>query len=206
MSLHINLIYDTEQRSASLVSLRFALRLIGILIPVLILLLGFFAFFQIRQLRNELAMKQAVWETLEPRYEAAQELQRELETIRAIENEINGWLNARLEWVAPLSAIRDVVPPTIQLVSLHSEERLELDGTTLVRACTLTMDGRARGTSPQADVEQLRRGMSEHPQLADIFREVVIPPGTFQADPARDAEREHRIFRLHARLYPRRFE
>ncbi len=206
MSLHIDFIYASEQRSASLVSLKFVVRLLGMLIPVLLLLFGSIAYFQTRQVKVELAAVEAHWKTIEPAYLEARQLERDLESILAIKKEIEGWHNLRLEWAKPLAAIRETVPATVQFTSLRSDESMQLAGTVPVYRTEIIIQGRARGPAPRIDVEQLQSNLLEHAHLVDIIHDVVIPPGSFQADPDRDAEREHRIFTLRAPLIPRRFE
>ena len=206
MSLHIDFIYASEQRSASLVSLKFVVRLLGMLIPVAALLFGSIAYFQTRQVKIQLKAVEAHWKTIEPVYLEATQLETDLASIRAIKKEMDGWRNLRLEWAKPLAAVRETVPETVQFTSLRFEENMKIEGTVPVYHGELIIQGRARGTAPRIDVEQLQSNLLEHAHLVDIIHDVVIPPGSFQADPDRDAEREHRIFSLRIPLIPRRFQ
>ncbi len=206
MSLHIDFIYESEQRSASLVSLKFVVRLIGIVIPLLLLMFGLVVFFQYHQMKSELAGVEMHWKSIEPAYKDALELRAELESVRQIEAEFDRWRSVRLTWAKPLEAVRDAVPPTMQLTRLQAREDLKIDGTVPVYQFDLIMEGRARGISPRTDVEQFQHDLREHPDLVEIVDDVIIPPGSFQADPAPGAEREHRVFRLTAPFIARRFE
>ncbi len=206
MSLRIDFILDSEQRSGSLINPVFVLRLIGVLIPLVAFFFGGMAYLESRNLRNNLAGAEAEWRVAEPRYKAAQALQRDLANIRGIEAEINAWRNARHRWPVILGALREIVPPTIQLTQLQSEERLQLDGATPVRLFTLKIWGRARGVSPESDVELFRNSLLTHTGSVNMVRSAVIPRGSFGVDPAPDADRAHRVFQLHAPLYPMRFE
>ncbi len=206
MSQHINLIYDSEQRSASLISALFVVRLIGVLIPFALLLFLALAYMQSRQLRNSLAWAEDDWKAMEPRYQAALQLQRDIVRIREVETEIERWRRARHGWGGMLWTFPEIVPPDIQLTQLQSEERLQLDGNVPVRLFTLKLWGRARGRAPDADVEALRNMMVDHSALAGVVKNAVIPRGTFGADPTPGADRAHRVFQLNVELAPRRFE
>lgn len=206
MNPHINLIKDSERRSASPVHVRFILRLAGALLPSLALIWLSLGFMQSRQLHTKLIWAEEEWSAIEPRFKAAMELQRDLVRVRDIESEINGWRNARHSWVPVLQALRETVPETIQMTMLQSEERLQLDGSTPVRTFNLKIWGRARGAFPDADVQSLRNAVSEHPILGNLIHQASIPRGSFGVDPATDADRAHRVFQLHAEFIPLRFE
>lgn len=206
MSLHIDFIYETEQRSASLISLKFVARLLGIVIPLTAIVFVAFVVYRYHQTKRELAGVELHWRTLEPAYQEAQQLLVDLESVRGINAEFERWRNVRLRLLGPLEAVREATPPTIQLTRLQVREDLKIERNVPVYHVDLMLEGRARGASPRTDVEQLQHDLREHPAMAELVDQVVIPPGSFQADPDRDAEREHRIFRLHAPLIPRRFE
>lgn len=206
MSLHIDFIYENERRSASLITFKFVLGLSGIVIPLVALAFATFAVLRYHQLKSELDGVEFYWNTLEPEYLEAQQIRAELEAVRAIDAEFERWRNARMGWAKPLEAVREVVPPSIQLTRLQIRDDLKIDRNVPVYHFDIMMEGRARGASPRTDVEQLQDNLRKHSAMVEIVDQVIIPPGSFQADPDRDAEREHRIFRLHAPLIPRRFE
>ncbi len=203
MNMHINLILASEKRSASVVSPRFVLRLTYVLIPVLILLFGFLAYLQSRQLYKRLEWAQEQWEMKEPHYQKALQLKQEVMEIRKAEAEIVALRHARHRWTPMLQVLPEIVPSTIQLTQLQSQESLQVENSMPKRHLMLKLWGRTRGVSPEADVETLRKRLFEHPQLSGIVSNAFIPQGSFRADTAPDADRTHRIFQIHAPLFPR---
>jgi hypothetical protein len=68
--------------------------------------------------KRQLATSREVWAGMEPRYERVLAMQDELAGKRAIQKELDGWMNSRIEWKKNLLALRDIVPADMQFTKL----------------------------------------------------------------------------------------
>ena len=119
MSLHINLIFDNERRSGSLITVRSVLRVTAIVVPAIILTLGAGAWLSISSLKGEYA-------ELEETHRQIEKHQTEFTTIKTDDNKLSAYLNdverfhgARITWNEHLVAIREVLPENLRVNSLE---------------------------------------------------------------------------------------
>lgn len=125
MNFRVDLIQDTERRSASVISAKFLIRLAAILVPVIIVLsmtglvLGML---KIQAVRDDMEQQ---WVDQEPKQKAAQALHAEVASNQQVLDEIEGWKKASLMWRDQLVELQKLVPKTIQLNDLRMTGRIE---------------------------------------------------------------------------------
>jgi Tfp pilus assembly protein PilN len=182
MNIQINLIRLSEQRSASVVSLKAAGMMVAILVPLILILLIIQARLSVAEQKSHLELLESRWSTVSQQRRTAQALENELKGRRASLEELRGWSRSRPEWHQWLEAIQTVVPPEIQFRALQSRQTLQLEGGKIVRATSVTISGLSVGSEAEMRVEAMRRELvtevlAEEVQAARVtaFREDVRP-------------------------------
>ena len=97
MSLHVNLILDSERRSGSNVSKKFIIQVAAVVVPVIIVL-GFVSFFFVaRQAKNKVASLQESWNRMEATQGTVKNIQVNLISCRNVANDITGWRDSGIK-------------------------------------------------------------------------------------------------------------
>jgi len=193
MNLRVDLILETEQRSASPVSLNFIIRVVAItLLSVLVLV-------RLRQYENNLEM-------IKGKHDAYLSLKANMVIKRAVLAECQGWENSRIEWCKVMDAFQRLVPATIQLRDVKVERLNSTVNKKPVRLFTINIKGKATTDNAANDVEKLRQDLLKAPEFAGRLKEVVIPQGSFKVDPAPAAAKTDRVFELVCRYNPVAYE
>jgi hypothetical protein len=204
--MHVNLMLDTERRSASPVSMTALIRLALATLVLLVLLAVFTVFSGFRNLQRDVRWAHEQWQQDEPKYEAAIKLRNDLALQKSILEEMNGWQKARVEWARQLEALQGAVPPSVQLTDLRvGYLLLVLTNNAAARVFEMRLAGKT-GEASGANVGDLRTALTTQPPFADLVQEADIPPGAFKQDPAPDAGRSDRIFEIVCHFQPRKFE
>ena len=197
MSLHINLIFDNERRSGSLITVRSVLRVTAIVVPAIILTLGAGAWLSISSLKGEYA-------ELEETHRQIEKHQTEFTTIKTDDNKLSVYLNdverfhgARITWNEHLVAIREVLPENLRVNSLEVKSSIDIPDEKqklrMARMYVMTMKGVTTGTGD--DLEKVRNTIATAPQFTNEVQAVSI--GDFSS------EGPHNTFELLINYHPR---
>jgi len=205
--MHVNLILDTEKRSASPVPMTVLIRLALATLVLLVVLAVFTVFSGFRNLQREVRWAHEEWRQNEPKYEAAIKLRNDLVLQKSILEEMKGWQEARVGWSRQMEALQGAVPPSVQLTDLRMGHLLLVltNNNAAARVFEMRLAGRT-GEASGANVGDLRSTLTNQPPFAGLVQEADIPPGAFKQDPAHDAGRTDRIFEIVCRYQPRKFE
>lgn len=204
MNIQVNLIRLSEQRSASLVSLK-SMGLIAAIVVPLIAVLGlgwiYMGFLEARGALKLLEQEQE--QTAQARREALA-LGETLRVQREILDEVLGWHRSRVPWHEVLDGILPHVPATMQWRSLQmlQETAVAKDGQ-LERAHAVALIGRCQGPGAEQQVEALRRAWVSEPPMGPWVEQATV--AAFAEDEAPDAAREDRQFQIDVKFRPGRF-
>lgn len=202
--MHINLILESEARSASVIPLKLLVRLVLGAVFALMLLGVFSLYTSYTSAQQEFLRAQDEWKKTMPRYEAAIERRTELSRKNGVLKEIAGWRASRIEWHRQLDGLRDVVPATVQLTELRvSQMVLSGSDNVAARAFEMRLAGRSPAVAAEESVSQLRQSLLTAPVFTGRVEAVNLPPGAFRQAPA---GRSDRIFELVCKYGQRRFE
>jgi hypothetical protein len=206
MNLRVNLILETERRSAGPVQPRTIKRLVVLalaMIPVAAIVLFILSY---RNLRRELNQTQAEWKLTQPKYEESLKLKEDLDAQTALLHEITAYKAARIEWGRQLDGLQQVTPPTIQLTALRvTHLMLVVTNGIPARTFELRLAGKAAPPRPETSVGALRDALAGRPPFADLVEAVDIPAGGFKRDPA-GGDPLARVFEIVGKYRPRKLE
>ncbi len=199
MNLCVNLILESEQRSASPVSLRNLRRALPFLVPVAVLLLGAKVAAEMMALRNQLRVAELLWRDAEERQKKAILVRQKADESERILRDLEGWRRGCPPWHRQLAAVPVVVRPQMQLQTLRLSQTLQQlpPDRKPARAYTLEIAGRATGPTAERDVQGLTRDLRESPPFAECMREVEVTK--YDVDPL---NRAHRIFEIRCAYQP----
>lgn len=200
MNLHVDLIYPTEQRSASPVSLKGVGRIFLILVLSAVGLVVARNLIAIGGLKSRLAAQDRQWTEVAPKKLLAAKLIKEASENLEILDELNGWKNSRLEWAQQLLTLARIIPEQVQIKSLSVQHEFQVvKGEKVGRAYSLGMAGRCSSEGAEMHVASFKSEMAKAPGLGPL-EEVNVP--TFGEDPKK---REDRIFTVKCPFLVRSF-
>ena len=193
MNLRVDLILETERRSASVLSLKGFVRIVLIVIPLVILLLIGNEIMDLMTLRNEVNAQETEWRMAGPKEKKAGELAVQYQLNLAMRKELDGWRNSRLDWHQQLSAIMTETPTNVQFQSLSVGHAFQLiEDKTPARVFSMELRGRASGADAEAGVRQIEHRLTQGPAFSNLTRKVEVPQ--YGADAAKGADKNDRIF------------
>ncbi len=200
MNLQVDLLLDSERRSASVLNPMALARIAAITLPVLLLIVVGTTVVRLMLLNNELAMVEDQWDGVAPKQKQATQMQVQYITTQDMWNELSGWGEARLLWHILLTDIQKLIPRSIHLETLNISQDMPLiEGKTAARAFRLFMRGRATGPTSERDIPALRESLEalESIASANVSR--------FGADMSAEADSYDRVFQIDCVFEPKRF-
>ncbi|MEI6516264.1 MAG: hypothetical protein WCO77_09810 [bacterium] len=201
--MHINLIYEEEQRSASPVSLKLVINLAVVALVVMILLGTFKFYSSYRSLQNLVQAKTTELKMLDSKYKAAIQTRNDLAGQGDVLKEIQVFRNTRMAWGAQLQNIQSAVPSVIQLMELRmSQTVLSLSNNISARVFEVRMTGRTAAERAEVNVVQFLDSLKV-PPFAGVVETATLPPGAFRQDPVNKADR---VFEIICKYVPKPLE
>lgn len=201
--MHINLIYEDEQRSSSPVSVWLMARVA--MSATLFLIVFWIVMFTIgyRTLTRQVATLDSEWKYTDPKYKAAIHMRNELldrmDTLKALQ----GWRDARIAWGAQLDSLGSIVPDVIQLTDIRvSQTVLVMSNNIPARVFEAKFSGRTAAARSEVNVVQFQDGFKAKP-FSRFVESAVLPSGAFRQDPVVKSDR---IFEIVCKYYPRLIE
>ena len=202
--MHINLILESEQRSASPVSLSTFLKIIsGSIIAILILWL-FSVYFAYRNLKSSVEQCDSQWKITQPKFIAAQQIRADLIQKSAKLKEIEGWRTTRINWGYQLESLQAVTPSSIQLTEVHISQDIFVRSNNIpARIFEMRLAGRTSAERSEVNVGEFQQTLFKQPPFDTFVDTVSIPAGAFRQDPLSKSDR---IFEIVCKYNPRSFE
>ena len=201
MNLRVDLIFESEQRSASVFSPKSLIRIAMIVIPALLLLGAGTAVWQMVGLRTKCKNLEEQLEVTRDLKSRAQDLRETLEINQNILKKLDSWANTEIKWSSQMLALQRIVPKTIQITSMELSEKIK-GGTSKIY--TMKLEGKSRGTtaeSTEAYVLNLARQIKEANGFKGLIEKTEVKK--FDKDTSVNAEKNDRIFFIECTYKPR---
>jgi hypothetical protein len=206
MNLRVDLILESERRSASLINPKSVMRICAIIGPVLlVIIIGSFAL-NIWQLNNHLDSLKKTLEVELPKKERAVKIKADLNANLLLLSELEGWQMSRIDWADQLLSIQKEIPDKMQLETLTVNHSIQVTNDMPCRSFTMKLNGKAVSEAASALVMQLRDNLPKsstssnslmtHP-IVTKFSRPLVPT---------EENRNDRIFQIDCTYKPRMFE
>jgi hypothetical protein len=205
MSMRVDLILQSEQRSASVFTPKMLIRILSFVLPALLLLAVASLVMKVMGLSAEHERLDRDWLKAGPKQEQAIKLTGQLNANRRILDELEGWRKAQMVWHNQLAALPKITPAAVQLTDLNVDQVLEAaeKEKALGRSFTMQLQGRAVGKSADMMVDELENSLKTMSEFAPLIESVEVV--SFMADTARGASEDDRLFEIRCKYLPRAF-
>lgn len=203
MNLHVDLIFETEQRSASVVNAKGLIRIVSIVIPLIVIVIISVFTANMMSIKSNLKALEADFADKDPKKEAAIAYRAELVKNRQVLEELEGWRLTRVNWAAQLERIAVNIPDDIQLTVLRISSVTEPVSAVPARNFSLLMKGKTFGEKAKANVELLGE-LHKNAAFTNLMKEAKVADYKRNEDPvARDGEM---LFQVEAVYKPLKFK
>lgn len=208
MNLRVDLILESERRSASVINLRSIVRITSIVVPTIILLIV--ATFVVNSvlLTRRIADHEGIKASLEGPQKEAVNLRVEFEAHKKMAKELNTWKASVLPMKDCLVAIQECVPEQIQFQTLSFSETVgpfvKKKDQAPSRLQSISIDGQVVVSDAMTYINQLKEAIEKHPTLSNLVSLVEVTD--FRApDQGADAA-PYLLFQIKATLNPRKMQ
>jgi len=199
MNLRVDLILETEKRSASVVNAKGLVRIVSIVVPLIVLVIIGLVILGMVSLKNELKNRETEMAIAGPKRDAAIKFRAELgKNIQALE-ELEGWRKSRINWCEQLVNIRSVIPAKIQLTSLRIMHGIEPPA----RLYSIAMRGKAFDEHAKANVEMLG-DIKKNAAFSSLLKDSKVASYKRNNDPG--VKNGEMLFEIEASYQPRTFK
>ncbi len=210
MNLRVDLILESEQRSASVVSLKLLKRLAMIVVPALLILIAMFVMLGTMRMGAQVSNLEAQWKALEPQRDAAQAGIREIGRNAAIVKALDSWPATKLTLHDQLAAIMRLTPETMQITQMTYNQTIAVSARSRARTTTLRMQGKSKGLEEdevedrfaEKNIELMASLFRTEEPFATLLSSVNMRGFSDSSDGALPADR---IFTLECEYHPRNF-
>ncbi|MCK5850941.1 MAG: hypothetical protein KAH23_08500 [Kiritimatiellae bacterium] len=201
MNLRVDLIFESEQRSASVFSPKSLMRIAIVVVPAIILLGAGTAVWKMVALRTECRNLEGRLEVTQNLKSDAKELSETLVINENIQKKLNWWIKSEINWSTQMLALQRIVPSTIQITTMQITESFKKGSS---RIYLMKLKGKSRGATAadsEADVQRLARQIKS----ADGFKGMIgkTQVKKFNKDTSARAEKNDRIFLIECTYKPR---
>lgn len=201
MSISVNLILATEQRSGSKINPKSALRIVSLIVPLLILLAVGHQGLRLFFISTNLSIMESRWESAEPRQNfAKRQLQRVNQNLKILQ-EIESWQASSPAWDTVLVACMESTPEDIQATTLRLQtqpsEKQADGGSPPIRLPNILIEGIATEPGAMIAIQGYQKAIEQHPWIANFIDAANVV--NFAADPS-EPETLKRVFTIRVRL------
>jgi hypothetical protein len=215
MSVRVNLLQPEERHLYSAVGRTFIVKVAVVAAAAVAALFIVLAGYNLRTVVGGLGAAKDRWAEIEQPYAHVVQIRDELDQHTALEDELVGWAEGRVDWLGPLEELQALAPTNVQLTSLNVSSRLltleeeRRPGAKkgvkpperLARVFSVRLDGKAFGGMADGVVtrfvDELRRAPTMEPWLESLGLQGL------QRAAQRNAEGDEWIFRIEAESSPR---
>lgn len=201
MNLRVDLILETEQRSASVVNAKMLLRIVYIVVPLILAVMVATLTVKMIALNSELSNLNAEMGIKGPKKDAALKLRGELEGNKALLAQLEGWNKSQVKWSELLRTLQKQVPPALQLTSVRIMDTLQTAGGPS-RNYNIILKGKGYGDATKNHVIALEASLKQWPEMAPPGDAKVVNFGQDEQSPRKD----EMMFQIECTLLPRRFQ
>ncbi len=202
MNLYVNLILESELRSSSRVSRKFAIMVSAVTFISILLSIIAFVMIGAHSAKRTLVFAEQEHKQLNPVFMAVNDLKQELAEIQNLTNAIATWSQTRVDYPGLFIGLQSVVPPNIQLIRLTINESIAMIENVPTRSITLYFQGKAAGDHSETDVQHLEKNMKEKPPFNEIMDLAEVKQ--FEAVKNNAGQTSMRAFDIECRLKTRK--
>lgn len=204
MNLRVDLILETEQRSASIFNLKTLIRLVIILVPSLIVVAFLVSFVGLLSLKNRAKQLDTELEIKQPKVARADTLSGEVAKNEKMKKELAGWRMSSIDWHRQFVEIMKITPKDMHFESLRASQSFQTENNLPVRKYGVTIAGTSKGDHSEDNVLLMKRSLT----VSDFFSKFMNPPEVpvFKQDETPGAKKTDRIFRIECNYKPRTME
>jgi Tfp pilus assembly protein PilN len=203
MNLRVDLILETEQRSASVVNVKGLLQIVYIVVPlILVVIIAVFVSNMISISSNLKALEAELAEK-NPKKDAAIKYREDLVKNKQALEELEGWRKSRINWAEQLVNIQKTIPSEIQLVSMKINQSVEPVENVASRNFSIIMKGKALGNQARFNVETLGK-IEKNPAFTNVMKEAKVADYKKNEEPT--AKEGEMLFQVEASYLPRKFK
>jgi hypothetical protein len=203
MNLRVDLILETEQRSASVVNAKGLIRIVSIVVPLIIVVIIGLVTSRMISLSNSLNALEAELKDKVPKKEAAIKYREEVGKNRQTLDELEGWRKSRVNWAEQLLNIQTLIPSEIQLTNLRINHAIDTTAGNMVRNFSFTMKGKALGEAARTNVEMLGE-IEKNPALTNAMKEATVV--NYSKNEDQGAPAGEMLFDVSGSYHPRTFK
>ncbi|MDD4870673.1 MAG: hypothetical protein PHR77_08935 [Kiritimatiellae bacterium] len=203
MNLRVDLILETEQRSASVINIKGLIRIVSIVVPLVIVAIIAVMISNMMSINNSLKAFETELADKNPKKDAAIKYREELGKNRQAQEELEGWRKSRIDWADQLVNIRTVIPDEMQLTSLKIMYSCEPFESIPSRIFSVIMRGKAFGEQARVHVERLGK-IEKHPAFTNVLKEAKVIDYKKNEEPG--AKEDEMLFQVDASYQPRKFK
>lgn len=203
MNLRVDLILETEQRSASVVNIKGVIRIVSIVVPVILIVCIAMVVSTMMRINSELKTREAEMAIAGPKKDAAIKYREELSKNKQTLQELEGWRQTRIEWADQLAKIQNIIPTEIQLTSLKILNAVETVEGVPARTSNMLIKGKALGSQANANVEMLG-DIEKNQAFTNSMKEARVADYKRNEDPA--ANEGEMLFLIEVTYQPKKFK
>lgn len=203
MNLRADLILETEQRSASAFNLKAVIRMVSVIVPLCLAVVVTMFVVGWMTTGSKLKTMEGLWETTEPKKNAALQLRTDVDLNTDILRELEDWKKTRIAFHVQLVEAQKAVRPGIVIHRLTIDQAVRQMGEQVERAPKLSMTGIAYGDTAQSDVDSLKRYFQKRAATDPKIQKVDI--AFFRKATEKDSGKADRSFHVDCEYEPRRF-
>lgn len=193
MNIRVDLILDTEKRSASVLNAKSIIRLAIIILPLLVIVMVVLGAISVMHSNVKLNNLQNRWEIAEKKQAEAKILRNETAINNQIKNELLGWRASHMSWGEQLVALQRIAPINMQLTGLSINQTLHLVKNKFpARQFVLTLSGKSKGVPAEANINRFIDTIKNSEAFTVPMENVSIE--NFGEDRNENASREDRVF------------
>ncbi|MBU4199095.1 MAG: hypothetical protein KKE37_05645 [Verrucomicrobia bacterium] len=201
MNLQVNFILESEMRSGSTVSLKFVVRVVAVVVPVLMGIIIAGLIMGGRSARQSLRFAMQEKSQLDPVYQSVIGLKQELNECRQVADVLEGWGTSRTDWRLLLRYLQGVVPASIQFLRLTVNETIGRVDNIPARMSAMYLKGKVTGERAEDDVQLLDNALKEKPIFTNLFLKVEVK--RFEAA-ENVADKNTRVFEIECIQVPKK--
>jgi hypothetical protein len=203
MNLRVDLILQTEQRSASVLNLKALTRIAIITVPAILVVMLLMVVLQVMSLKSDVNRLTAEWDSKKPEKEKAEALSAEMAKARGVMAEFTGWQNSRVCWHEQLAGLMGVIPDNMVLDMLRVDQRVDTADGSPSRASKIILSGKSYGDQSEQNVILLRRDLTEIEKFSNLIHTVEV---RLAPDDTKGADKNDRNFNVDVTYKSRKFE
>jgi len=202
MNLRVDLILETEKRSASVINAKSILRISYVVLPVILFLIIGSLVLSVWRLNSTLKTLEDTLAIDGPKKDKALKLRADLWANLAILEEVEGWNKSHLSFHEQLLGVQKEVPERIQLQNMTFSHTTGLTNNMPARIFALSLSGKAVGDMAQSYVTQFEDRLKKGPAFTNTMESAKVVLFK-RPDNVTDENKSDRLFQIECKYKPR---